>query len=352
MFGLNDSGARPVQTPPPLPSAVPRPGLSTAPTGSARALATCTTARPRAASARALLAGLLLMLGLLVLLVPPRAIAQPLQAIPELSARVMERSGTLAPQQVQALEERLATFERERGTQIVVLLIPTTAPEDIAAYAFRVADAWKIGRRDVGDGILVVVAKDDRRIRIEVARALEGAVPDVAAFRVIDGIMTPAFRRGDFAGGLEGGVEALMALVRGEALPLPDAPPQAAPETSLEDLGAFLFVAVPVVGAFLTGVLGRKLGALATGGAAGFVVKILTGSLLLAGLAGLLAAVFVLVLGIGGGGGFGGGPGGGLHRGGPIIWGGGGRGGLGRGGGGFRSGGGGSFGGGGASGSW
>ena len=291
-------------------------------------------------------AALVLAVAVLWLLAPARAIAQAVQPIPELTARVMDRSATLTAPQLQALEGRLAAFERERGTQIVVLLVPTTAPEDIAAYAFRVADAWKIGRREVGDGILVVVAKNDRRIRIEVARALEGAVPDVSAFRIIDRIITPAFRQGDFAGGLDGGVDALMALVRGEDLPLPDTPQRAAPETSLEDLGAFLFVAVPVVGAFLIGVLGRKLGALATGGAAGFVVKILTGSLLLAALGGVLAAVFVLVLGIGGGGG----PGGGLRRGGPIIWGGGGRGG--RGGGGFRSGGGGSFGGGGASGSW
>ncbi|ATE59646.1 TPM domain-containing protein [Thauera sinica] len=298
----------------------------------------------------AALAGLLIaVLGLLWLLAPAQAIAQPVQPVPEPSARVVERSGTLTPAQVQALDERLAAFERERGTQIVVLLVPTTAPEDIAAYAFRVADTWKIGRREVGDGILMVVAKNDRRVRIEVARALEGAVPDVAAFRIIDRIITPAFRQGDFAGGIGAGVDALMALVRGEALPLPEAERRDGQQTSLEDLGAFLFVAVPVAGAFLMGVLGRKLGALATGGAAGFVVEILTGSLLLAGIAGVLAAVFVLVLGIGGGGGFGGGGfgGGGSYRGGPVI-----RGGGGRGGGGFRSGGGGSFGGGGASGSW
>lgn len=292
----------------------------------------------------------LVVLSLVLLLASVLAWAQALQPVPELSARVVDRSGTLAPQQLQSLEARLAGFEHERGTQIVVLLVPTTAPEDISAYAFRVADTWKIGRRDVGDGILVVVAKNDRRVRIEVARALEGAVPDVAAFRIIDRIITPAFRQGDFAGGLEGGVDALMGLVRGEELPLPAQQQRNDGQTSIEDLGAFLFVAVPVVGAVLIGVLGRKLGALATGGAAGFVIKLLTGSLLLAGIGGALAAVFVLALGIGGGGGFGGGGSGGMRRGGPIIWGGG-RGGGG-GGGGFSSGGGGSFGGGGASGSW
>jgi uncharacterized protein len=283
------------------------------------------------------------------LLWPAWAIAQAVQPVPALSARVIDRSSTLAAQQVAALEAKLAAFEAERGTQIVVLILPTTAPEDIASYAFRVADTWKIGRREVGDGILVVVAKNDRRIRIEVARALEGAVPDVAAFRIIDRVITPAFREGDFAGGLDRGVDALMALIRGEALPLPEPARAAGENLSIEDLGAFLFIAVPVAGAVLVGVLGRKIGALVTGGAAGFVIKVLTGSLLLAGLGAVLALVLVLALGIGGGGGGRGGGGGGLRRGGPIIWGGGG----GRGGGGgFSSGGGGSFGGGGASGSW
>ena len=272
--------------------------------------------------------------------------AQPLQAVPTLSARVIDRSATLDATQLQALEQKLARFEAERGTQIVVLMLPSTAPEDIAAYANRVADSWKIGRRELGDGILLIVAKDDRRVRIEVARALEGAVPDLAAYQIIDRLITPAFRQNDFDAGVNAGVDALMARIRGEELPLPA---QTAPanELSIEDLGAFLFIAVPVVGAFLSGILGRKLGAAATGGAAGLVVKLLTGSLLIGLLAGGAALVFVLVLGIGGGGGRGG-PGG-FHRGGgPVIWGGGRDGG----GGGFSSGGGGSFGGGGASGRW
>lgn len=283
---------------------------------------------------------------------PALAGAQPLQPVPALSARVIDLSGTLDAQQVQALDAKLAAFETERGTQIVILMVPTTSPEDIAAYAFRVADTWKIGRREIGDGILLVVAKNDRRVRIEVARALEGAVPDVVAFRIIDRVITPAFRQGDFAGGLGAGAEALMARIRGEDLPLPERRATSAEEDlSLEDLGAFLFIAVPVAGAILVSMLGRKLGALATGGVAGFVAKLLTGSLLLGGLAGVLAAIVVLVLGIGGGGR--GGPGRPHRGGGPIIWGGGGGGfGGGGGGGGFSSGGGGSFGGGGASGSW
>ena len=292
------------------------------------------------ASARALRL-LAAVFGLILLLWVTDGRAQSLQPVPTLSARVIDRSATLDATQLQALEQKLARFEAERGSQIVVLMVPTTAPEDIAAYAYRVADNWKIGRREIGDGILLIVAKDDRRVRIEVARALEGAVPDLAAYQIIDRLITPAFRQNDFGAGVNAGVDALMARVRGEELPLP-APTAPANELSIEDLGAFLFIAVPVAGAFLSGILGRKLGAAATGGAAGLIVKLLTDSLLMGLLAGGAALVFVLVLGIGGGGGRGG-PGG-FHRGGgPVI-----RGGSG----GFSSGGGGSFGGGGASGRW
>lgn len=296
------------------------------------------------------LAALLWLLAGLLLAAALPAAAQDLQPVPALTARVIDQTGTLDAGRRQALEAKLAAFESERGTQLVVLLVPTTAPEDIAAYAFRVADTWKIGRRDVGDGLLLIVAKNDRSVRIEVARALEGAVPDLAAFRIIDRIIVPAFRRGDFAGGIDAGVDALMALVRGENLPLPAASGKADESLSLADLAVFLFVGVPVVGGVLTAMLGRKLGTLATAGGTGVLVQLLTGSLLLAIVGGVLALVFVLAMGAGGGGrggGFGGRGGGGL--GGPIIWGGG-RGGGG--GGGFGSGGGGSFGGGGASGRW
>lgn len=322
--------------------------------------------RPASVSGRAWQAlCALALLAMLALLLLPQAHAQALQPVPALSARVIDRSNSLDAAQLQALEARLAAFEAERGSQIVVLLVPTTVPEDIAAYAFRVADAWKIGRRDVGDGVLLVVAKNDRRVRIEVARTLEGAIPDLAAWRIIDQMITPAFARGDFAGGISAGVDGLMALIRGEDLPLPSAAGgrSASSGAGMEDLAAFLFIAVPVLGAVLIGMLGRKLGALATGGATGALAMLFTGSLLLALLAAVAAVVFVLVLGIGGGGGRGGGGGsgmsggrGGFHRGsGPVIWGGGrggGFGGGGFGGGGFGSGGGGSFGGGGASGRW
>ncbi|MDO9599374.1 MAG: TPM domain-containing protein [Azoarcus sp.] len=273
--------------------------------------------------------------------------AQEVQPVPPLGARAIDLTGTLDEVRLQALEARLAAFEAERGSQIVVLMVPTTAPEDIAAYAFRVADSWKIGRREVGDGVLLLVAKNDRKVRIEVARALEGAVPDLAAFQIIDRVITPAFRQGDFGGGVEAGVEALMARIRGEELPLPAAGDSSSSELSLQDLAVFLFVGVPVLGGILTSVLGRKLGTLATAAAVGGVVQLLTGTLLLAIVGGVLALIFTLAFGGSGHGGGGGFPG----AGGPIIRGGG-SGGRRGGGGGFRSGGGGSFGGGGASGGW
>lgn len=274
-------------------------------------------------------------------------LAQPLQPVPTLQARVTDLTATLSVAQVRALEDKLAAFERTQGSQVVVLLIRSTAPEDIAAYAFRVADAWKVGRQEVGDGVLLLVAKDDRTVRIEVARALEGAIPDLAAWRIIDGVITPAFRRGDFAGGIDAGVEGLFALIRGENLPTPEATTRGGEGAGIEDLGALLFVGVPMLGAVLVGLLGRKPGAFATGGITGVIVHLLTASLFLALVGGVLAVIFVLALGIGGGG-----RGGPPHRGGGPIIRGGGLGSGGFGGGGFRSGGGGSFGGGGASGRW
>jgi uncharacterized protein len=272
-----------------------------------------------------------------MLLLSPAVFAQAVLPVPELSARVIDQTGTLDAGVRQSLESRLAAFETERGSQIVVLVVASTAPEDIASYAFRVADQWKIGRREVGDGVLLVVAKNDRKVRIEVARALEGAVPDVIAFRIIDGLITPRFRDGDFAAGI----------AAGEDLPLPAQSASSGDDWdfSLEDIAAFLFVGVPVLGGILTSVLGRKLGTVATAGVMGFIVQLITGSLLLAIVGGVLALIFTIAIGGGGGGG-------GFGGGGPVIRGGGFGGGRSSGGGGFRSGGGGSFGGGGASGGW
>jgi len=278
--------------------------------------------------------------------------AQDVLPVPALTARVIDQTGTLDTAQRSALEAKLAAFEQAAGPQIVVLMVPSTQPEDISAYAQRVADSWKIGRREVGDGLLIVVAKNDRRVRIEVAKALEGAVPDLAARQIIDRAITPAFRAGDFAGGLSTAVDALMARIKGEGLPLPEArPPQGPQDGSWQELLMFFFVAVPVIGGILSKVLGRKLGSLVTAGGAGAAAWIFSASLLIAGAAALLTMLVVGILGVGA---MQRGTGRGTGRGGPVIWGGGGGGGggFGGGGGGFGSGGGGDFGGGGASGDW
>ena len=284
-------------------------------------------------------------------LVATGAHAQDVLPVPPLSGRVIDQTATLSAAQLQALDAKLAAVEAKRGSQIVVLLVPTTLPEDIAAYGQRVADTWKIGRRDVGDGLLLIVAKNDRRMRIEVAKALEGAVPDLAAKRIIDAQLTPAFKLGDFAGGLNLAVDQLDARIGGEGLPEPGAKGGAGNTGfELQDLLMFLVVGMPIMGAVLTGVLGRKLGSLATAGAVGTLCWWITASLLVAAGAGVIALVVVGVMGLGSGrGGRGGG-----SSGGPVIWGGGGGGfrSGGGGGGGFSSGGGGNFGGGGASGGW
>jgi uncharacterized protein len=280
------------------------------------------------------------------------AAAQDVLPVPALSGRVIDQTGTLSAAQAQALTDKLAAIETKRGAQIVVLMVPTTAPEDIAAYAQRIADSWKLGRASIGDGVLVVVAKNDRKMRIEVMKALEGAIPDLAARRIIAEQMTPAFKANDFAGGLNAAIDQLDARIGGEGLPEPaqtGGANRGERGFDLQDLTIFLFIAVPIIGSVASGLFGRKLGSLATAGVAGGIAWWITASLLAAGGVGLLALIMTGLLGIGGRG-RGGGSGGG-----PIIWGGGGGGGFGGGGGdggGFSSGGGGDAGGGGASGSW
>ncbi|MBY4596493.1 TPM domain-containing protein [Ottowia caeni] len=285
--------------------------------------------------------------------------AQSLQPVPALTSHVVDTSGTLDAAQTAALEAKLTALEQEKGSQVVILVVPTTAPEDIAAYANRVGNAWKIGRKEVGDGLILLVAVQDRRVRIEVAKTLEGAVPDIAASHIINEAITPFFRQGDYAGGLSAGVDQLAARIKGEPLP-----PVQAPETQVTQRGSsfglmdglvFLFIAVPIVSGFARSVFGRKLGALVTGAGLGGLAFIITASLAIAVIAGIVALLLAMFSGA-------------LpasmssrsgRSGGPFFppssggWGGGGGGGFGGGGGGgFSSGGGGNFGGGGASGSW
>ena len=276
--------------------------------------------------------------------------AQGVQPVPTLTAHVMDSTGTLNAAQREALEAKLTAFEKARGAQVVVLIVPTTQPEDIAAYAQRVGDSWKIGRKSIGDGLLLVVAKNDRTVRIETTKTLEGPIPDLAASKIIENAITPHFKQGDFAGGLDAGTDQIMALISGENLP---APPQGSANARHTNggfdwttLAVFLFFAVPIGGRVLSSVLGRKLGSVATGGAVGVLAWLFSSSLVIGAIAALAGMVFALMSGLGGitrGGGSSGWGGGGGFGGGGF---GGGRGG------GFGSGGGGNFGGGGASGNW
>ena len=280
------------------------------------------------------------------LLLGAAAWAQDVLPVPPLSGRVIDQTATLQPAQAAALETKLAAFEAQSGPQIVLLLVPATAPEDIASYSQRVADSWKIGRRQVGDGVVVVVAKNDHAVRIEVAKALEGAIPDLAARQIIDRAIVPAFRADDYAGGLNLALDQLMARIRGEGLPAPAAATRGTPRGNglpSEQLLIFFFVGVVALGGVLSAIFGRKLASIVTAGAAGGLAWWLSASLFLAIGAGIATVLIVGVFGIGtvlrivamstgrGGGGYGGGSGGG---------------------GGFSSGGGGDFGGGGASGRW
>ena len=283
------------------------------------------------------LRSLLLALALLcALLWAALAGAQDVLPVPALTGRVIDQTASLAPEQAQVLDSKLAAFEAQAGPQIVVLLVPSTLPEDIASYAQRVADAWKIGRRNVGDGLLVVVAKNDRQVRIEVAKALEGAVPDLAARQIIDQALVPAFRNNDYAGGLNQAVDRLMARIRGEGLPAPTPGGGAGGAPPLQQIGLMVFVGVLALGGLLSAVLGRGPGSVITAVAAGGAAWWLGTGLLLAGLAAVGAAFVVGVVGVGN-----------VVQ--LLLMA---RGGGGRGGGGFSSGGGGDFGGGGASGRW
>jgi uncharacterized protein len=271
---------------------------------------------------------------LLILLLALPAWAQV--AVPQLTARVTDLTGTLTKEQTASLEQRLQSFEARKGSQIAVLMVPTTAPEAIEQYALRVAERWKIGRKNVDDGAILVVAKNDRALRIEVGYGLEGALNDATANRIIREVIAPRFREGDFYGGINAGVDRMLRVIDGEPLPAPASPVPQVGGGIGQSLPILLIVAM-VVGGLLRRMLGRTVGSVAAGGAVGAVAWLLVGAASIAVLAGILAFIFTLV---------GGGAGRGVYGGFPGGFG---RGGFG--GGGFR-GGGGSFGGGGASGRW
>lgn len=261
--------------------------------------------------------------------------AEDLVPVPPLKARVTDLTGTLTREQAAGLESALAAYERDRGSQIAILIVPATQPETIEAYGIRVADAWKIGRQGIDDGVILLVAKNDRALRIEVGRGLEGVLPDAIAKRIIEEVILPRFKEGDFHGGLRAGVQKIQAVIAGEPLPPPRGSRGAPAQDFFEDVLPVAMVFIFVAGGLLRALFGRLAGASLAGGVAFFGAWLLLGSLALAVVVAFIA--FVLTL-IGGGSGFGGGRGG---FGGGFS---GGRGGF--------SGGGGGFSGGGASGRW
>jgi uncharacterized protein len=267
--------------------------------------------------------------------------------VPELRARVTDLTGTLTSAQHDALETRLAAFETRKGSQVAVLIVPTVQPEAIAQYSMRVAEAWKLGRKGVDDGALLLVAKDDHELRIEVGYGLEGVLTDATSNRIIDEVIVPRFQSGDFYGGIDAGVTRIMGVIDGEPLPSPKPRGPAGGFDSIVPLLPVLFIFTVAFGSALKRMLGQFFGALATGGIAGALAWFLLGAASVALLAAMAAFVLTLVSAAGPGrwasgrgGGFGG-------------WGGGlGGGGFGGGGGGGFGGGGGGFGGGGSSGRW
>jgi uncharacterized protein len=261
--------------------------------------------------------------------------------VPALVGHVTDQTGTLTQQQKSSLEKTLSAFEARKGTQLAILLVPTTAPEAIEPYALRVAEQWKLGRKKVDDGVILVVAKDDRTVRIEVGYGLEGALSDIVSKRIISETIVPRFQQGDFYAGLQSGTDQIMGVIDGEPLPAVQGSSKAA-DQGLQQFVPLLFIVALALGSVLRRVFGKVGGSLITGIAVTGLAWFVIGTLLYAVLAGLASMVVTLMgagtvlRGVGGlyGGGRGGSGGGG-----------------GFGGGGFRGGGGG-FGGGGASGRW
>jgi uncharacterized protein len=278
-------------------------------------------------------------------------------AIPALTGRVVDQTGTLTSGDIASLTQTLKNLELRKGSQVAVLIVPTTQPETIEQFSIRAADAWKIGRRKIDDGALLVIAKNDRKLRIEVGYGIEGALTDVTSRRIIDEVITPKFRTGDFAGGISAGVNRIIAVIDGEPLPAPQPEASQGGDLDLESVvqfAPFIIIGSIIAGGMLRALFGRLLGSAATGGLVGVVAWAFAGSLAVALL--LFALAFVIAFlsgglatagptyrgrsgGYVGGGGWGGGGG----------WSGGGSSGSSDSG---FSGGGGSFGGGGASGSW
>ena len=215
--------------------------------------------------------------------------------IPVLKTRVTDLTQTLTSGQQSQLEEKIKAFELEKGSQIAILILPSTKPEEIEQYNIRVVDAWKLGRKKQDDGILILVAKDDHKMRIEVGRGLEGAIPDLIAKRIISEVMIPSFKQGDFYGGINNATDKLMGLVSGEKL----APATASANhlnMSFDNSLALFVISCMVIGAFLSSILGRFFGASATAGVIGVVSWLIVGTFGISLFIGFMAFAFTLIM--------------------------------------------------------
>ena len=260
-------------------------------------------------------------------------------AVPPIKDRVTDLAATLTNEQKATLEQSLRAFEAKKGSQLAILIVPTTAPETIEQYALRVAEKWKLGRKNVDDGAILLVAKNDRALRIEVGYGLEGALNDATSKRIISETITPYFKQENFYAGIKAGTDQMMLVVDGEPLP-PKPQNQTNDVSGFQQYAPILFIAALVIGSLLRALFGRVPGALVTGCVVGIIAWLVAGAISMALVAGVMALFFTLLsgsLGLRGIAGLGG------------YYGGSGRG---AGGGGGFSGGGGSFGGGGASGRW
>jgi uncharacterized protein len=267
--------------------------------------------------------------------------------VPKLTAHVMDLTGTLTGPEREALDAKLRAFEAAKGSQVAILLVPSIGAETIEEFAGRVTDEWRLGRKGVDDGVLFVIAKQERKLRIQTGRGVQGTLTDALSKRIVSDIVAPRFKAGDFAGGLDAGAGAIMKAIEGEelALPAPRSQSRVDSISSHSNLLIFGLFLIPILGVVLRGIAGRFFGATLTSWIAGLAAGFILGSLAIGIVAAVIAFIFTLFSGSG--------LGSGLARGGyiPGGWGGGGFSGGGGGGGGF-SGGGGGFDGGGASGSW
>jgi uncharacterized protein len=217
-----------------------------------------------------------------------------LVAVPQLTGRVVDQTGTLSSGDIAQLTQTLADLERRKGSQIAVLIVPTTDGEAIEPFSLRVAEAWKIGRKKVDDGALLVIAKNDRRLRIEVGYGLEGVLTDVTSKRIIDEVITPKFKSGDFAGGISAGIGKMIGLINGEKLPEPEPPHWDG--INFDVFNPFwLFFAFIISGVFRHA-LGRLIGSIATGGAVAILVWFLFGGLAAALGIGVLASIVAFIV--------------------------------------------------------